>query len=127
MEISRINCLENFDIDSEWDSVHEEALRDEEIRELEEKCRLEKIILCGSNEAGNIEGVSYLWVDIDYSLEMSAGQQELYRLLRDIQKSTVYTVTTISKLMEALKLECSFSVLNRLEHLQSIGAISGFK
>ena len=127
MQITRINHLENLNIDGEWDSAHEEALEIDEFRELEAASRLDKLILCGKTDVDSTKTTWFIWVDVDYSFEMSVGQQELYKLFRDIQNSTVYTVTTVGKLMEALKLKCSFSVLNRLENLQSIGAISGFR
>ena len=127
MEITRTNVLENLNIDGDWDSAHDDLPNVEGWAEVVEQTRLHKVILCGSSEAGGVEGASYLWVDADYSLEMSVGQLELYRLLRDIQNSTVYTVTTVGKLMEALKLRHPSSIMVRLENLQSIDAISGLK
>lgn len=130
MEIQRTNVLEHLDLDLEWDSAHDDQPDVEGLAEVIEAGKLHKIILCGSSEAGGVEGASYLWVDVDYSLEMSVGQLELYRLLRDSRdcvNTAVLNVTTVEKLTKALKLRHTCSVIARLGNLQSIGAISGFR
>jgi hypothetical protein len=39
----------------------------------------------------------------------------------------VFTVTTISKLAQAMGLENPLAAMKRLEHLQSLGAIAGLR
>ncbi|MEM8613107.1 MAG: hypothetical protein AAGF93_13890, partial [Cyanobacteria bacterium P01_H01_bin.105] len=68
-----------------------------------------------------------LSVDENYLWNMSPGQQKAYELLLSLQQGSVYAMTTIRKLAEAMGLEVIRAALQRLENLQSIGAINGLK
>lgn len=128
MKITRENNLENLQIYLEVDSgyvVKDEGLA-EELKQFNESASREKIVLCGE-DAGALEDVFYLWVDPDYSGELSPGQRQLYEILLTLQQSSVYTLTTIGKLTEMMGLEWALATGKRLENLQSLGAINGLK
>lgn len=74
-----------------------------------------------------LEGCSYIWVDPDYRLNLSPGQEKLYYILLALQESSIYTITTVGKLAEAMGLVNPFAAGKRLENLQSLGAITGFR
>ena len=124
MDITRIPTLENLDLEAEWDAAYEDQQIDPE--HLEE-CGLISLVICGSSCPGVMEGVSYLHIDSDYDQTMSEGQRDLYKLLYELQAGAVYSITSVNKLMGALDLKNPLSVIQRLENLQSIGAISGLR
>ena len=69
----------------------------------------------------------YISVDVNFCLNLSPGQQRLYEILVSLQEGAVYSVTTIGKLAEAMGLENPMAAGKRLQNLQLLGAISGFK
>ena len=118
------NHLESFNLHLEHDDGHEEGLYSPEVIEALGR---KKIVLCAGDSDRILEDCSYLWVDPDYVGQLSPGQQRLYEILVAVQQGMVYSVTTVSKLAEAQELKNPIACATRLENLQSLGAISGFK
>ncbi|MBD2259906.1 hypothetical protein [Pseudanabaena sp. FACHB-2040] len=126
---TRHNNLENLQTYLEVDSgyvVKDEGLA-EHLKEVNESASLGKIVLSGGETEGALEDCYYLWVDPHYTGELSPGQRQLYEILLTLQQSSVYTLTTIGKLSEMMGLEWSLACGKRLENLQTVGAINGFK
>ena len=121
--MERVNHLQNLSLDGEHDWAYP---IDDEKWPTDEISRV-KLILCGDTETGILEDSSYIYVDPDYQGELSIGQRQLYEVLLGLQRSAVYTVTTIGKLTEAIDSTVPWSCVQRLENLQSLGAISGYK
>lgn len=124
MEITRIPTLENLDLDTEWDAAYQDHTIEQKF--LDEWGRI-PLVLCGSSEPGALEGASYLYIDGEYDQDMSEGQRALYKVLLELQSGATYCVTSINKLMQTLEQKTPMSIMQRLENLQSIGAISGLK
>jgi len=123
--MDQINHLENLNLWLEHDDGHDETLADHEL--MEETAR-EKLVLCSDQSSDRvIENASYLWVDPNYCGQLSPGQERCYEILLATQQGMVYAVTTIGKLAEAQGLQNPLSCYERLNNLQSLGAISGFK
>ena len=55
------------------------------------------------------------------------GQRSLYEILLSFQESAVYIITTIGKLAEAMGLKDLLSASKRLENLQTLKAIDGYR
>ena len=130
------NNLENLELYLEHDSGYFDwDLTPEEL----EEAGMPKLVFHGVGEASPgenraedetekvLEGCSYITVDTDYHLNLSPGQQRLYEILVSLQEGAVFTVTTVGKLAKAMGLENPLAAGKRLEHLQTLGAISGFK
>ncbi|MEM9949164.1 MAG: hypothetical protein AAF810_24280 [Cyanobacteria bacterium P01_D01_bin.36] len=128
------NNLENLELYLEHDSGYVGwVLTLEDIEEVE----MLKLVFHGVGGAsgdGNqadaekiLEGCSYITVDPNYCLNLSPGQQKLYEILVSLQEGAVFTVTTVGKLAKAMGLENPLAAMKRLEHLQTLGAISGFQ
>lgn len=122
--MERVNHLQNLSLDAEHDWAYP---IDEDDPSIIEKVSRMKLILCGEAETGVLEDCSYIYVDPDYQGELSIGQRQLYEVLLGLQRSAVYTVTTIGKLTEAIDSKVPWSCVQRLENLQSLGAISGYR
>lgn len=121
--LTRLNELDGLNLEGEYDAPYFDiGLDDEDLSEF----AAAKIVIQGSSDAGVMEGCHYLSIDDTYEGELSPGQQELYDILLSFQKSAIYTITTVGKLAETLGLRFPMSVEQRLENLQSLGAISGF-
>jgi hypothetical protein len=117
-----VNNLENLEIYLEHDTGYVGwELTPEEIEEE----AMTKIVINGGD--GVLEGCYYITVDTAYALNLSPGQQKLYEILRAMQMGSVYTMTTIGKLAEAMGLLNPLAAGKRLEHLQTLGAISGLE
>ena len=124
--LEHINHLENLDLDLEHDEGHDTSILNDP--EILEEIANEKIILCGDGDSDrSYEGVSYVWVDPNYTGQLSLGQRKLYEILVSAQSTTIYTITTIGKLTEAQRLSNVLSCCKRLENLQAVGAINGYK
>ncbi|MEM9217518.1 MAG: hypothetical protein AAGD25_24655 [Cyanobacteria bacterium P01_F01_bin.150] len=123
------NHLENLELDLEHDSGRSLKAMDDLDQEIMAEIAAERIILCGDQDNGDraYESTSYIWVDPDYSDQLSPGQWQMYELLRSLQLSSDYTATSIGKLAEAQQLKNPLSCSTRLENLQSLGAIHGLK
>lgn len=130
-----INHLENLNLDLEHDDGHEEGLIDPEVIAATAR---EKLVFCADDgENGDspadalservLEDCSYIWVDPNYTGQLSPGQQRTYEILLAIQQGMVYGFTTIGRLAEAQGLKNPLACLERLGNLQSLGAIAGLK
>lgn len=117
------NNLENLELYLEHDAGYADL--DFSSEELEE-ASAPKLVF-NHTKQGILEGCSYITVDADYSLNLSPGQQRLYEILVSLQEGAVYSITTVGKLAEAMGLQNPLAAGKRLENLQSLGAISGFK
>lgn len=121
------NNLENLELYLEHDSGYVDwELTPEDL----EEAGIPKLVFHGDSadsESEVLEGCSYINVDTNYCLNLSPGQQRLYEILVSLQEGAVFTVTTIGKLAQAMGLENPLAAMKRLEHLQLLGAISGFK
>ena len=117
------NHLENLDLYLEHDAGYEDLDLDAEILDA---ASAPKLVFNHTTE-GVLEGCHYVTVDTDYCLNLSPGQQKLYEILVSLQEGAVYSVTTVGKLAKAMGLENPMAAGKRLEHLQTLGAISGFK
>ncbi|WP_204141339.1 hypothetical protein [Halomicronema sp. CCY15110] len=121
------NNLENLELYLEHDSGYVGwELTPEDI----EEARMPKLVFHSDSadaESAVLEGCSYISVDINYCLNLSPGQQKLYEILVSLQEGAVFTVTTVGKLAKAMGLDNPLAAGKRLEHLQVLGAISGFK
>lgn len=121
----RINHPENLAIALEYDSAYahldpaKEAVFNEEFS-------ARKIIICGES-TGALEECSYVYVDPDYAGDLSMGQRELYAALLALQMGSIYTMTSVGKITEALGLTNPLACGQRFANLQSLGAISGLK
>lgn len=124
MAYSRQNHLENLAIEYEHDDAYEDLAIDQAV--LDDIART-KLILCGDTSNGVLEDCSYLSVDSEYVGGMSPGQRRLYEILLALQEGSIYTITTIGRLAEMMRLENPLACGKRLENLQSLGAIAGFK
>lgn len=124
MTYTRHNHPENLALDYE----HDLAYADLEIdpADLDAASRT-KLIFNGDTSAGVLEDCSYISVDPEYFGELSIGQRRLYEILLALQESAIYAVTTIGKLAQMMDLENPLACGKRLENLQSLGAISGFR
>lgn len=120
------NNLENLELYLEHDSGYADwELTPEELNE----AGLPKLVFHSNAEQADdalLTGCSYISVDTTYPLNLSPGQQRLYEILVALQEGAVYTVTTVGKLATAMGLENPLAAGKRLEHLQQLGAISGF-
>lgn len=122
------NNLENLELYLEHDSGYMDwDLTPAELQE----AGMPKLVFNGAQtdaeSATVLEGCSYIEVDANYCLNLSPGQQRLYEILVALQEGSLYAVTTVGKLAQAMGLEIPLAVSKRLEHLQSLGAISGWK
>jgi len=121
-----VNNLDNLELYLEHDSGYADwELTPEDLAE----AGLPKLVFrgeAGAAEVDVMEGCCYITVDTSYHLNLSPGQQRLYEILVALQEGAVYTVTTVGKLATALGLENPLAAGKRLEHLQQLGAISGF-
>lgn len=122
------NCLENLSLYLEHDDGYDPEFL-EEYKEVTEE--LGRIVLV-FNASDNFEGIAgveaySISVDTDYPWNLSPGQQKAYELLLPLQTGSVYALTTISKLSEAMDLTCIRAACKRLENLQSLGVIKGLK
>jgi hypothetical protein len=124
MAYSRQNHLENLAIEYEHDDAYEDLAIDQAV--LDDIARA-KLILCGDTSTGVLENCSYLSVDSEYVGGMSPGQRRLYEILLGLQEGSIYTITTIGRLAETMDLKHPMACGKRLENLQSLGAIAGFK
>lgn len=122
--MQQINHLENFNLALEHDDGHNPELRDEELER--ETADMKLIFSDVENSDRVLEDCSYLWVDPDYVGQLSPGQERCYEILLAAQQGMVYAVTTIGKLAKAQGLENPLSCYERLNNLQSLGAIAGF-
>ncbi len=127
-EIQVENCQENLSLYLEHDSGYTpEFLKDHQ--EVDEE--LSRIVLV-FNGGDNFEGIAgveaySISVETDYPWNLSPGQQKAYELLLPLQTGSVYALTTIGKLAEAMDLKCIRAACKRLENLQSLGVIKGLK
>lgn len=122
--MQQINHLENFNLALEHDDGHNPELRDEELER--ETADMKLIFSDVENSDRVLKDCSYVWVDPDYVGQLSPGQERCYEILLAAQQGMVYAVTTIGKLAEAQGLENPLSCYERLNNLQSLGAIAGF-
>ena len=119
------NHLENLELYLEHDSGYPEEQTPEVLEAINAVADIK--IAFDHTEEGVLEGFSYITVDTNYCLNLSPGQQRLYEILVSLQEAAVYSVTTIGKLAEAMDLENPMAAGKRLQNLQLLGAISGFK
>jgi hypothetical protein len=121
------NHLENLELYLEHDSGYADwNLTPEDL----EEAALPKLVFNGGDREDDdpvLEGCFYITVDPHYCLNLSPGQQRLYEILVALQEGSVFTVTTVGKLAKAMGLENPLAAGKRLEHLQSLGAIAGFR
>ena len=122
------NNLENLELYLEHDSGYADwVLTPEDLEEV----AMSKLVFQGADADADaepvLEGCSYITVDANYCLNLSPGQQRLYEILVSLQEGAVFTVTTVGKLAQAMGLENPLAAMKRLEHLQSLGAIAGYK
>ena len=122
--MERINHLDGFDLSLEHDWGY--SIEDP-YPEATKRTALVKLVICGEVEPGILEDCSHIYVDPDYKGTLSIGQQRLYDVLLGLQQGAVYTITTIGKLCEALDLQVPLACCHRLDNLQSLGAISGWR
>lgn len=120
------NNLENLELYLEHDSGYVDW--DLTPQELEE-AGMTKLVFHGSEAEAEkvLDGFIYISVDTNYTLNLSPGQQRLYEILVSLQEGAVFTVTTVGKLAKAMGLENPLAASKRLEHLQTLGAISRFR
>ncbi|MDV3352063.1 hypothetical protein QGP82_25505 [Leptothoe sp. LEGE 181152] len=118
------NHLENLDLHLEHDNGLYDDLPGQE--EAKQEVSNYKIIINGSSE-GALDDCFYITVDPNYTLSLSMGQRSLYEILLSFQESAVYTITTIGKLAEAMGLKDPLAASKRLENLQTLKAIDGYK
>lgn len=117
------NNLENLELYLEHDSGYADLdFSPEELAEAGSP----KLVFNHTSQ-GVLEGCHYITVDVDYALNLSPGEQRLYEILISLQEGAVYSITTIGKLAEAMDLKNPLAAGKRLENLQYLGAISGFK
>ena len=119
------NHLENLELYLEHDSGYPEEKTPEVLDAINAVAEIK--IAFNHTEEGVLEGFHYISVDTNYCLNLSPGQQRLYEILVSLQEGAVYSVTTIGKLAEAMGLENPMAAGKRLQNLQFLGAISGFK
>lgn len=125
--ITRCNELENLELHLEHDSgyITNSAEAKRYLVEMNEMASLEKLILCSVAIEG-WDDFSYLYVEPDYSENLSPGQKELYGLLLSLQENSTYTLTTIERLTQRMSLTWSLATEKRLENLQAVGAVRGY-
>ena len=85
-----------------------------------------EIVLCQPGFP-KIKGVLSIEVIDNYCLNLSPGQLKLYEMLLAMQKGSTRAFTNIYKLTEALDLVNPLATATRLQHLNDLGAIHGFK
>ncbi|MFE4108413.1 hypothetical protein [Almyronema epifaneia] len=124
MTYTRHNHIENLALDYEHDSAYEDFEIDQ--ADLEAAAQT-KLILQGETFTGVLEDCSYISVDPQYFGELSVGQRRLYEILLSLQESAIYSVTTIGRLTQAMDLKNPLACGKRLENLQALGVISGFR
>ena len=117
------NNLENLELYLEHDGGYADC--DFTAEELED-AGMPKLIFNSDDNEGLLEGCYYITVDTNYTLNLSPGQQRLYEILVALQEGAIYATTTVGKLAKAMGLENPLACGKRLEHLQLLGAISGF-
>ncbi|NEP15442.1 MAG: hypothetical protein F6J97_00895 [Leptolyngbya sp. SIO4C1] len=117
------NNLENLELYLEHDSGY----ADLEFSQEELKEAGQPRLVFNHTEEGVLEGCSYITVDTEYALNLSPGEQRLYEILVALQEGAIYCVTSVGQLAEAMGLENPLAAGKRLENLQYLGAISGFK
>lgn len=122
------NCQENLSIELEHDSgwAADVLKRNQAVNE--ELGRIVLVFNSGDNFEG-IEGIEAYCISVDeaYPWNLSPGQQKAYELLLPLQQGSVYAMTTVHKLAEAMGLTVNFAAHHRLTNLQSLGVISGLK
>ncbi|MEM1254947.1 MAG: hypothetical protein AAGI69_21135 [Cyanobacteria bacterium P01_H01_bin.21] len=86
------------------------------------------VLIFNGNPENNVlgENCSYITVESNYTGTLSPGQQKAYEVLLTLQESAIYSVTTMEKLAQSLGLDVVLAAGKRLEHLQTLKAISGF-
>ena len=128
MDLVIENVLENLQIHLEHDSGYPpdwDVLPDQpEYENYIENARNQILVLNGVDDKP-IEGAYYVSVDEAYAWNLSPGQQELYELLVSMQKGSLYAITTVGQLADAMDLEVIWAAYQRLDNLQSLRAISG--
>lgn len=124
-DITVINHPENLEIYLEHDSGWWDfPLKDHP--ELVNDAKAHILIFNGNPENKVLgENCSYITVEPNYTGTLSLGQQKAYEVLLTLQESAIYSVTTIEKLAQSLGLEVVLAAGKRLEHLQTLKAISG--
>lgn len=124
MTYTHHNHLENLAIDYEHDAAYADMEIDPEDLDIAAET---KLILHGDTSDGALEGCSYVSVDPHYVGLLSPGQQRLYEILVALQEGAIYAMTSIGKLSHLMGLENPLACAKRLENLQTLGVISGFK
>lgn len=119
------NHLENLELYLEHDSGYPEERTPEVLEAINAVADIK--IAFNHTEDKVLDGFSYITVETNYCLNLSPGQQRLYEILVSLQEGAVYSVTTVGKLAKAMGLENPMAAGKRLQNLQHLGAISGFK
>mgnify|MGYP001796880612 FL=1 len=128
MELVIENVLENLQLHLEHDSGYPpdwDVLPDKpEYENYIENARNQILVFNGADDKP-IEGAYYVTVDEAYPWNFSPGQQTLYELLLSIQKGSLYAITTVGQLADAMDLKVIWAAYQRLDNLQALKAISG--
>ena len=128
MELVIENVLENLQLHLEHDSGYPsdwDVLPDKpEYENYIENARNQILVFNGADDKP-IEGAYYVTVDEAYPWNFSPGQQKLYELLLSMQKGSLYAITTVGQLADAMGLKVIWAAYQRLDNLQSLKAISG--
>ena len=128
MDLVIENVLENLQIDLEHDSGYPadwDVLPDKpEYENYIENARNQILVLNGADDKP-IEGAYYVTVDETYLWNLSPGQQKLDERLLSMQKGSLYSITTVGQLADAMDLKVIWAAYQRLDNLQSLRAISG--
>ncbi|MEM9487089.1 MAG: hypothetical protein AAGA83_25745 [Cyanobacteria bacterium P01_F01_bin.116] len=128
MSIEVQNHQENLCLDLEHDSGYKADFL-KRYEETEKDLGKTVLVFNASDQFDGIEGVKScaIYVEPDYPWNLSPGQQKTYELLLPLQTGSVYAMTTVSKLAEAMELKTMWAVSHRLRNLQSLGIISGLR
>jgi hypothetical protein len=124
MDITRIPNQDALDLTREWDEGYlQDDLDPSIVAGLGNLC----LVISGTTSSGKLNGLCYIWVNETFNQPMSKGQKDLLRVLIDYQAGAVYVITSVNLLKRAMGLKNPLSIIQRLENLQSIGAIEGFR
>lgn len=120
------NCQENLCLDLEHDGGYSATFLNEHKDVAEEISRVVLVFNSGQDFQG-IEGMEAYCVSVDeaYPWNLSPGQRKTYELLLPLQQGSLYAMTTVRKLADAMGLDIPWAAYKRLENLQSLGVIRG--
>ena len=128
MELVIENVLENLQLHLEHDSGYPpdwDVLPDKPEYENYIENAWNQIQVFNGADDKPIEGAYYVTEDEAYPWNFSPGQQTLYELLLSIQRGSLYAITTVGQLADAMDLKVIWAAYQRLDNLQAFKAISG--